>query len=167
MLNVVVPGTGLMLLGRSWLGLSLAMWYALAAEVLLGGWLIAPAVVPAWLVAVAGVLAGIAWLAAQVLLGRRIAFLRDPGLAAEMAVIRRTAEDALAAEDYRAARVAIRVALSIDDADVASRVLHARLVTATCGRRRARQAWHGVARLDTDREFTGEIEAALRRLETA
>lgn len=166
-LNVLVPGTGLMLLGRAWLGLSLAMWYGLAAEAFLGAWLIAPAVVPGWLLPVAAALAGLAWLAGQVLLIRRIAFLRDPKLAEEMALIRKTVEDALAAGDHRAARTALRVALSVDDADIASRVLYARLMTATCGGRRARQAWQGAARLDTERAFAGEIEAALHKLETA
>ena len=68
---------------------------------------------------------------------------------------------------HRAARSALVMALSIDDVDILTRILWARLLTLTASRSRARRAWRGVARLDGKREFSLEIRDALDRLGSA
>jgi hypothetical protein len=156
-MNLLVPGTGLILLGRTWLGVAVAV---------CGAW-IAPAVIPAGVTLASAGLAAAAWLVAQGLLISRVRFLRDPNLPAELALLRQMAESAIARGDYRAARSALAVALSIDDADVATRVLWARLLTLTASRSRARRAWLGAARLDSNQEFVDEIRDALSRLQAA
>ncbi|MBI4580252.1 MAG: hypothetical protein HY718_11155, partial [Planctomycetes bacterium] len=44
--NLVVPGPGLILLGRPWLGVGLAAWFTMGAEMGVFGLLIGPATVP-------------------------------------------------------------------------------------------------------------------------
>jgi hypothetical protein len=164
LMNLLVPGSGLMALGRPWLGLALAVWYAMSAEALIAAKLIAPGSLPAWTAAVGGGLAALAWIIAQGLLGERIRFLMDVHLPTELAMVRKMAEDALQRADYRAARSALRVALTMDDSDVMTRILWARLMSVRATRFRARRAWIEAARLDQRREFTTEIRAALRQL---
>jgi len=166
-MNVLIPGTGLIVLGQSWLGLAVAFWFALAAQVTACGVLIAPARIPGILVAAGAGLAGVAWLLAQWLLAARIRFLRDPGLADELSILRRHAEQALERSDYQAARSALLIALSIDDSGLLTRVLWARLLTATASRLRARRAWLRAARVDRNNEFAEEIRTALARLQAA
>jgi hypothetical protein len=163
-MNAIVPGTGVMALGQPWLGLAIAVWFALGAELAACGVLIAPVTMPSFLMAGGFLFAGAAWVLAQVLLATRIRFLCDPGLPGELEILRQHAEAALARADHKAARSALLIALSIDDSDLPARVLWARLVTATASRARARRAWMGIARLDTEGRFTAEIQAALERL---
>lgn len=70
-MNVVVPGSGLILAGRPWTGFALAVWFSFALEVALCGFLIAPASLPRELSLIAAGLAAIAWLVAQ-----RVMYLR-------------------------------------------------------------------------------------------
>ena len=166
-MNVIVPGTGLIVLGRPWLGVSVAIWYGIAAEGAAWGVLIAPATMPTSVTLGSLVLAGAAWVMGQSLLIARIRFLRDPNLADEMAILRRHAEAALARGHAKAARSTLRLALSIDDSDVPTRILWARLITETESRPRARRAWLGVARLEGAEAHTPEIRDAIRGLRRA
>lgn len=70
LLNVIVPGTGLIVRRREWLGFSLALVFGICGNVALAGWLIAPAAVPRWLVHVAAGLCGLSWLLSQWLMLR-------------------------------------------------------------------------------------------------
>ena len=76
LMNLGVPGSGLMLLGRAWLGFAVAVWFCIAVEVAVCGKLIAPATVP-WQMTAASALLGLtAWLLGQGLLISRIRYLR-------------------------------------------------------------------------------------------
>ena len=163
-LNLLVPGTGLIWLGRPWLGMALAIWFGLGAQVAACGGLIAPATIPRPATVLGGLLAVAAWLVGQGLLVSRIRFLRDPSLPGELAALREHAESCLARGDHKAARSALTIALSIDGSDLATRILWARLVTATSSRFRSRRAWRGAARLDSDRRFQAEIREGLEGL---
>jgi len=163
-MNLVVPGTGLMVLGRAWLGLALAIWFALAAEVAIAGLLIAPAALQRWSALTAGGFALAAWVVAQGLLVSRIRFLLDPALPRELAILRRLAQGSLVHKKWKSARSALLLALSIDDGDAESRLLWARLVSETTGGRRARAAWQAAAKSDRNGRFRAEITAALEQL---
>jgi hypothetical protein len=76
LMNVTVPGTGLMVLGRAWLGFAVAVWYCLAVEVAVCGKLIAPVTTPWLMTAGSAVLAALAWLLGQGLVISRIRDLR-------------------------------------------------------------------------------------------
>lgn len=160
-MNLLVPGTGLIALGRMWLGIALAVWFALGAEMAIGGLMLAPMSLPAWVALTAGGLAVTAWLVGQGLLVTQIRFLRDPNLPAELQALRELAEDALNRGDLVAAKSSLRVALLIDEADLASRVLWARLLTRQGRRAKARRAWHQAQRLDQKQIFEAEIRQAM------
>lgn len=166
-MNVIVPGTGLMMLGRAWLGLALAVWFALAAEVAIAGLLIAPAVVQRWSAWAGGGFALAAWGVAQGLLISRIRFLLDPALPRELVILRRLAQGCLVHGKWKTARSALLLALSIDDGDAETRLLWARLMTETSGGRRARTAWRAAARFDREHRFNAEIAAALEHFNRA
>lgn len=166
-LNLLVPGTGLILLGRTWLGIALAVWFALGAQVGAFGLLIAPASVPFWISGTALALAALSWLVAQAQLTSRIRFLRDPNLPEEMDALRRLAETAISRGDLAAARSALRVALAVDDADLRIRILWARLLSLDGRTTKARRAWRLAQRLDREHAFATEIRSELQRLETA
>lgn len=64
-MNLLVPGTGLMGLGRPWLGLTLAVWFGLGVEIAVCGALIAPATVLGRLTASGAAVAAVAWVVGQ------------------------------------------------------------------------------------------------------
>lgn len=70
-LNFLLPGSGLILRNREWLGLSLAAVFAICADVAIAGAVIAPAAIPSWLTILAAVLAGICWVLSQILFRRQ------------------------------------------------------------------------------------------------
>ncbi|HPD31451.1 MAG TPA: hypothetical protein PLL20_15785 [Phycisphaerae bacterium] len=76
LMNLTVPGSGLILLGRAWLGFALAIWFCLAAVIAVSGRYIAPVSIPWGVTAVAAALALMAWLIGQGLLVSRIRCLR-------------------------------------------------------------------------------------------
>lgn len=71
LLNMVLPGTGLILRGREGVGFLICLVFGLCGQVALAGMLIAPEAIPAWLVWVASVLAALTWAGAQMLLAAR------------------------------------------------------------------------------------------------
>lgn len=75
-MNLTVPGSGLILLGRAWLGFALAVWFCLATVVAVSGRYIAPAMMPWGLTAASAALALTAWLLGQGLLVSRVRCLR-------------------------------------------------------------------------------------------
>jgi hypothetical protein len=164
LMNLLVPGTGLIALGRVWLGLAVALWFGLGAEVAICGSVLAPMSLPRWVTLTGGGLALAAWLAGQGLLIGRIRLLRDPNLPAELQALRDLAEKALARGEFAAAQSPLRVALSIDDADVPTRVLWARLLTQTGRTARARRAWLEAQQLDIQQRYSAEIRQALDQL---
>jgi hypothetical protein len=76
LMNLGVPGSGLMLLGRAWLGFAVAVWFCIATEVAICGKLIAPATMPWRMTAASAALGLAAWLLGQGLLISRIRYLR-------------------------------------------------------------------------------------------
>lgn len=68
LLNLLIPGTGLILRRREWLGFLIALMFAICANFAIAGFLIAPVAFPAWIVWLAVVLAIGIWLGAQLFL---------------------------------------------------------------------------------------------------
>jgi hypothetical protein len=156
-LNLVVPGTGLPVVGRPWLGVLLAGVFLMGGELAILGWLVAPAWVPLALTLTSAAIAAVAWLVAQFLLIARIRFLRSPELPRELAILRRLARAAIRRQDYGAAQSALAIAFSLDDSDLECHLLQARLLSATGQRAKARRAWLAVRSLDTAGEHADEI----------
>lgn len=77
LLNLTVPGTGLLCLRQWRLGLTTAAGFVVSAELALCGWLVSPAGIPRWLTWLGTAGAAVSWLAAQAAFSRaRIA--QDP-----------------------------------------------------------------------------------------
>ena len=76
LMNVGVPGSGLILLGRAWLGFAVAVWFCIAVEVAICGKFIAPVTMPRGMTVASAVLGLMAWLLGQGLLISRVRCLR-------------------------------------------------------------------------------------------
>ena len=153
--NLVIPGAGLILARREWLGLLTSLLFGLAAQVALAGSFLAPGALPLWLtrVAVAGTAA--VWSAAQFALWRRIRWITSPEAHAQFDALFQESREALARGDLQTARAALVGALEIDDEDLDANAALARQIGAT-ERRAARKLWRRVAALDADHRFAHE-----------
>jgi len=163
--NVLAPGAGLILLGRFWTGLVLALLFGVCGELAICGALISPGGVPAWITAAAGALAAGAWLLGQWMLRDRIATLRDPALQQELAVLRNQAAEAVARGDLAEARGLLRIALEIDPDDVDTLVTWARLMTLLGRFDQSHKAWQRVA-CSGDERYRREAVEAIEKLPT-
>jgi hypothetical protein len=112
LLNLILPGTGLILLRREWLGFCLAMVFGISGNIALAGWLIAPLAVPPALTTLALLLAIMSWLAAQLLLHREIAEARRQS--AQLQVLLQGARASLGRGDLEAARLELEGSLALD-----------------------------------------------------
>ena len=72
LLNLIIPGSGLILHGREWLGFLLALMFGICANISIAGFIIAPSAFPRWIVWLAVVFSISFWTAAQL-------FLRETG----------------------------------------------------------------------------------------
>lgn len=162
--NLLVPGSGLVLLQREWLGCTLALIFALFGT--LGMWavFITPASVPTGTATVALLVAAAAWLIAQIVLRRRLAAFRDPAVLDEVRRLRAEAGQRAADADYEAAFKLLRVALTLDDEDLETNVQLAETLTLLGRLRPARQAWRRVERLDRAGLYRRHVAVALDRL---
>lgn len=71
LLNAFIPGAGLILRGRHWLGFALAMLFGLSVNTAIAGWLVAPVAIPRFYTWTATILSVVTWILAQALLLRR------------------------------------------------------------------------------------------------
>ena len=133
LINVLVPGAGLIVLRREWLGTALGLLFCLLAQISLLGWLIIPAEVPAWVIRSSAVAAALVWGGSQWLLLCRLKVAVGPAVDREIESLCARINDALARQDLEDADALVRAGLKIDDenvalnrfrADVAARVPH-------------------------------------------
>lgn len=162
-LNVVMPGAGLIVLGRPRTGLISAVLFTVSAETAVAGALLAPAMIPPWLLIGSGVMAGATWLMAQWMLRDRISTLRDPALQHELDLLRQQATEAIERSELQDARGILHIARNIDPDSVDTMVLWARLTTALGRFRDSRRTWEHVAR-SGDPRFRREAINALEKL---
>lgn len=162
--NVIVPGAGLIVLQREWLGATLALVFGVTATVGVWSVWITPASVPTWASVCALVLAGGCWLVGQVVLRRRVMSYLDADVLAEVKSLREQALERTSAGDYDAAHRLLRFALTLNDEDVETNVQLAELLTLVGRFRPARRAWQRVDRLDRAGAYRRHVAAALDRL---
>lgn len=148
-LNLLVPGTGLILLRREWLGLASALLFGLCLEVALFCALISPLSLPFRVQVVAWVAAASIWAAAQLLLRTRLIFLTDPDLPVQIATLRQRAAGALEAGNLGQARGLLRLALAVDDEDPETNACWARLLEALGKPKDASRVWRRLSGLST------------------
>jgi len=159
LLNVVLPGTGLIIRRREWLGFSLAMVFGVCGNVALAGWLIAPVAVPFWLTWLAGGLCALSWLLAQLLMQRQVVLLRRR--AGGIVALLREAQAAIEVGDLKSASLALERGAAMDDENVELYVLRARLCALEEDVKGERAAWRRVVKLDRQRRYGNEARRAL------
>lgn len=160
--NLLVPGSGLIVTQRDWVGALLALLFAGAGQIALAGFLIAPLAVPGWLTIAATVACGAIWLTAQGLLLGRLRRWRGRDARESLQRLLRDAHAALSAGDLRGARLLLEHALTIDDEDLDANLEFARVLD-RFGAPEASASWKRAAQLDRAGAHASEIEAALAR----
>lgn len=163
-INLFVPGAGLIVLRRQWLGLALSVLFGLLAQIVIFGLLIVPEDVPRWAVFVSAFAALGTWALAQWLAISRVRFVASPGLEGELRALCGRAREALVGEDWTEARRTLLVASDLNDEDLELAVLWAELMTATGQVSEARRWWHRVLRLDRARVHRQTALGALSAL---
>lgn len=164
--NIIVPGTGFIVLQREWLGVSIALVFAMLATVGLWSVFITPASVPDWLAASSLAGAAACWLLAQHVLRTPLRRFRDPAVLREVTRLREQAAERAAGGDYAGADELLNVALTLDDEDVETNLQLAELLTIVGRFGPARRAWLRVGRLDREGAYRRHVAEALRRLPT-
>lgn len=165
-LNALVPGAGLIVLRREWLGTWLALLFVLPAQGALWGWLLVPEEIPPAVAGVLAIAAGGVWVLAQVLLGLRIRLVTSARVEHTLRLLLKEAEAALLEGRLREADELIGVALGIDDESPAVRALQARLLAEQSEVTESRRWWSYVLRAAPDGPLRVQAEEALRRAET-
>ncbi len=159
--NVILPGTGLIIRRREWLGMSIALLFGICGNVVLSGLLIAPAMIPSWLTILAAIIALLTWGAAQVLFwkqGTQIKRRTD--------LLNSLLEDARGAierDDMTAAHKALESGGVLDDERVELHVLWAALRQIEGNEQGVRQAWRRVLKLDHRGAYRTQAKEALGR----
>lgn len=163
-LNVLMPGAGLIVTRREWLGLAMALLFAIAADVCLWGLIVAPGWLPVRLVWCAFAASCTVWVVAQALLWQQIRLLSDPHLAAEHLALKRRARDLMAEGAYEHAWGLLKVAMRLDDEDPEV-YLHTGELMILLGRwEEAARALRLAARLGRGTPLERRALEALRRL---
>lgn len=160
-LNLVIPGSGLIVRRREWLGFSLAMLFGICGNVGLASWLIAPEALPPWLTVVAFFMAGLTWLLAQILFLRQCRHLAH--CESGIRVLLEESRTSIESGDLDAARSALEAAATLDEEHVEVNVHWARLFERAGNEGEARSRWRRVIELDHHRDYQSEASAALSR----
>ena len=160
-LNLIAPGVGSVVLRREWLGLALALLFALLGQVALWGLWITPATAPYALSVAAGVGAGVVWAGAQWLAWSHARKMPDVSALGELDRLRSQADEALAEQRLEEARNLLQIALAINDEDPELHARWGRLMGLTGHRRAARKAWRTVLKLNPNKVQRDEATAAL------
>lgn len=164
--NVFVPGAGLIVLRREWLGFALALLFCILAQIgIVGRWLI-PATVPRPMVAAGFVGACAVWLWAQWLMVHRIRTATGATVANELALLGRRSTEAVAGDELAEARDLLLAALTINDEDAQINRQWAELMTLMKRPDEAAAAWRRVLRLQPDGELGRAADQALAALST-
>jgi hypothetical protein len=163
-LNLLVPGGGLVMLQREWLGLTVAVLFVVLAQIGVFGLWIVPVDVPRWQAGSALGAAGLVWAAAQVLAWTRFRAMTSPDVQRDLVELRTRASAAMAAKDWTDAHCVLLLALNLDDEDVHTVALWAELMGHMGHRRDARRGWKRVQSMDRAGQYRHAVEAALAAL---
>ncbi len=164
LINIIVPGAGLIVLRREWLGLAVSLLFGLLAQIGVGGLWLFPAAIPQRVAVAALGLAGLVWLGAQWLTLRRIKSATGPIIEREILVLCHRADDAIASGRFAEADDLLLAARQINDEHP---VVNRKLAesAARAGRRRdAVRAWRRVKALAGDPESRAHADRRLHEL---
>ena len=159
--NLLLPGSGMILARQHWSGLAVVVLFTTAAQISLWAVWIAPGAIPQWVTTIC--LGGVAalWATAQVKLAARIRVLSDPTRISQIRTCYELYDQATADGRYDDARGALDVALTVDDENPETYLRLARLSAIIGKYDEARHAWRLVDKLDRSRIFRREMTEAL------
>lgn len=164
-LNLLLPGSGLILARRPWLGFALAMLYTGSAQMTLWGAWIAPERVSSPLLGAAAGGAALLWIAAQGLLLQQLRRIPNPtDCRSQLATCFALADQAVIEGRFSEARGALDVALTVDDENAETYARLARLTEKLGRYDEARRAWRMVADLDRKGSYHREMVQALEHM---
>lgn len=163
LINLIIPGTGLILLRREWVGFLLAIVFSLGANAAIAGFLIAPEAIPFSLSALSVAVAAFAWGLAQILLHRQSKYLART--CEDLAALLARSREAMTRGDFEVAGKTLTDAIELDGEDVEAHVLWARYCVQIGDRAQARHVWQRVCKLDSRRRYRSEAIAALDDVE--
>jgi tetratricopeptide (TPR) repeat protein len=161
LVNLLVPGAGLIILQREWLGVSMALLFVVLAQLGISGLWIVPEDVPRWQAVLSMAGAGLVWLAAQLLALTRYRTSVSPVVQREIDELRARAEAAMQAGDLAEARQTLQLALNLNDEDLPTLALYAQVLGRLGEARDARRSWRRVRALDRHGEFRAAADAGL------
>ena len=166
-INLLIPGGGLMMIGRVWLGLIIALLFALLANCALAFSLLFPDDVPSWAGGLTTGLAGGTYLGAQLRFAQTVRSRHREAATAHRRQALEAARACLAAGQYGQAWEAIRPLAAQADRDLLVAYRVAQVLTAKQDVNAALDAWHLVRRLDRHHIYREQIvsnERTLNRL---
>ena len=164
LLNLLLPGCGLILARREWLGFVIALFFTVCGQIAIFGLWNAPQSVATPVTALALGFAVALWVGAQMLLRRQLRIVADPNAAVQINTCHHLADEAVASGRLEDAYGALCVAKTVDDEDLSTHVRLARVATLLGRYDEARQIWRKVEQLDRKQEFRRELVQALERL---
>ena len=165
-LNLLVPGAGLIALRREWLGVANALLFGVLAEVALLGGLLMPAAISAAVTVSASMAAGAVWLWSQRYWWRRWREAGGNAAFRELALLRDRASEAATTGNLIEAIDFLNAALLINDEDLEANTRLAELFERIAQNGAAAKAWRRVLQLEPDshrRERIIERLAALKK----
>lgn len=162
--NLAVPGTGLLLLGRWPAGLVTLVAFTTAANGVIWSTLIAPEDWSGWIPGAAGGLAAAAYVAAQLVLSQEIGAARRRICALRRREILAASERLIEAGDLGAGLAELERLDPADTRDLPVAVRHAQLLQGLGDWAGARRAWEHVRRIDRHQVYRVVSDEALRAL---
>lgn len=166
-INLLIPGGGLITIGRVWLGLIIALLFALLANCALAFSLLFPDDVPSWAGGLTTGLAGGTYLGAQLRFAQTVRSRHREAATAHRRQALEAARACLTAGQYHQAWEAIRPLAAQADRDLLVAYRVAQVLTAKQDVNAALDAWHLVRRLDRHHIYREQIvsnERTLNRL---
>lgn len=157
--NLLLPGAGLVLVRREWLGLALAMVFSISGNVVIAGRWIAPATVPGWMSWLALLIGVATWCLSQHLLFRqqRMRQLATQRIQTILAEARRAVD----AGDLPLALRTLSLGAAIDDEHLELQVLRARVLAQSGDWDASCKVWRWIVRLRDAGQYAAEAEKAL------
>ena len=163
LINLIIPGTGLILMRREWAGFLLALVFGLGANAAIAGFYIAPEAIPYSFSSLSVVIAVFAWILAQILLHRQSKYLARTCV--DLAALLARSREAMTRGDVEVAGRTISDAINLDGEDIEANVLWARYCVQIGDRDQACRVWQRVCKLDSRRQYRAEALAALEEVE--
>ncbi|MCA9252677.1 MAG: hypothetical protein R3E58_10685 [Phycisphaerae bacterium] len=147
LLNAIIPGAGLVVLRREWLGLANSILFAVFALIFIFSRWITPSDIPAWAsyLSLAGVI--VVWIGSLVFVVQHGRVVSDPDFISEIEHLRQEGQAAIEAGNLPEAHRVLLVALNLNDEDPESWLHWSRLMELQGDAQAAHAGWKRVLRL--------------------